>query len=436
MKRPLVACLSLVPMMAWAQPNAASINTHLAKKYFDEMKATSDRDAGALWGVQLYGPMMFADSETRQVVANQADIQGRLHESDGVFVGTLPPEMAIANTGVDWAGVRWTMVMWPLPQNRRPRIQLMAHESFHRAQPQLGFKAADSSNNHLGSRLGRTWLQMEWRALNKALATQGQPRTAAITDALYFRTLRRKLIPNAAGNENNLEMNEGIAEYTGVKLSARYPEEAALVASTILWQAANRSPFERSFAYVSGPAYGMLLDASGVPWRKQIKPDADFGALVAQAYRLQMPSPTENDALARAQKYDGDELIAQETDRDIRQQKVIAEAREKLIQKPILVLPAGPDVQYGFDPNNVTAVDEDTSVYGGNVQVSDAWGVLRATREVLLVRKNGRLDRVQVPAPVNPNGPTVSGDGWTLELKAGWKLAPGSRAGDWTVKQE
>jgi hypothetical protein len=354
--------------------------------------------------------------------------------------------MPIANTGVDWAGVRWTMVMWPLPENRRPRQQLMAHESFHRVQPQLGLTPLEASNNHLDGRIGRTWLQLEWRALTKALATKGTARRDAISDALYFRALRRKLIPSAAVNENHLEANEGVAEYTGVTLSARYPEEAALVASVILWQGPNRSPFVRSFAYVSGPAYGVLLDESGIGWRKQLKPDSDLGALLASAYHVSYPlaerggSPKQNvsesERIARARKYDGDEIIAQEKEREVTQHKVIAEARARLIEHPVLVLPAGPDVNYSFDPDQVTAINDDESVFSGDVKVIDSWGVLSVNSGALFVRENGHLVRVQVPAPANPAGPRVSGDGWQLELKPGWKLIPGQRPGDWTVGRQ
>ncbi len=424
----------------------AAINPEFAQQYFQEMRAVSQKDGGRLWGVTLYGPMLFADPGTHRVVANQADKEGRLHEQNGVFLGQLSPEMPIANTGVDWAGVRWTMVMWPLPDNRRPRKQLMAHESFHRIQPQLGLKPLENSNNHLDGRIGRAWLQLEWRALSKALNTNGSAQRDAISDALYFRALRRFLIPNAAINENRLEANEGVAEYTGVKLSARYPQEAALVASVILWQGPNRSPFVRSFAYVSGPAYGVLLDESGTPWRKRLTPDSDLGALLASAYHVAYPlagngtSPNpklnETEAAARAQKYDGDEVVVHEKEREARQQKVIAEARSRLIEHPVLVLPASTNVNYSFDPDQVTAINDDESVFSGDVKVIDSWGVLSVTTGALFVRENGRIVRVQVPAPSHPAGSHISGDGWQLELKPGWDLVPGQRQGDWTVKQK
>jgi hypothetical protein len=444
------------------------IDSALAKQYFAEMKAVSDRDDGKLWGVTLYGPMMFADPVSHQIVANQSDRQGKLRAENGVFTGKLPDDLPIANTGIDWAGVRWTMVMWPLPQDRRPRERLMAHESFHRIQPRLGLEPLECSNNHLDTRIGRTWLQLEWRALSRALATTGAIRRRAISDALYFRALRRNLIPGAAENENRLEANEGVAEYTGVKLSARYPQEAALVAELALGNGPNRSPFVRSFAYVSGPAYGILLDESGMRWRKKLKPDSDLGVLLARAYRISRPGqhakancgiacidcqiacpqlpaplvtalPTATEAISRAQKYDGDEVVAREKEREVRQQKIIAEDRARLIDGPVLVLPASPDINYSFDPNEVTAIDENNSVFGGSVQVVDSWGTLEITGGVLIVRgAKGSLERVQIPAPVNPetSARSLSAQGWKLELRPGWKLSRGPRPQDWSLTHE
>src|SRR5208283_795581 len=88
------------------------IDLQLAARYFQEAKWASDDDGGKLWGRRLYGPMLFADPQTRSVVANQGDKDGKLHRERGLWVGTLPKEVGIANTAIDWAGVKWTMVMW------------------------------------------------------------------------------------------------------------------------------------------------------------------------------------------------------------------------------------------------------------------------------------------------------------------------------------
>src|SRR5271168_2909081 len=90
-----------------------------AAQYFAEAQQLSAADGGWLWGVALYGPMFFVDAETRAVVANQADAEGKLTQRGAVWTGKLPQEIGPANTAIQWAGVHWTMMMWPLLANRR-----------------------------------------------------------------------------------------------------------------------------------------------------------------------------------------------------------------------------------------------------------------------------------------------------------------------------
>jgi len=62
-----------------------------------------------------------------------------------------------------------------------------------------------------------------------------------------------------------------------------------------------------------------------------------------------------------------------------------------------------------------------------NLRISDDWGILDA--------KNGALMKpdwsaVIVVVPSASTGSSLKGDGWTLELKSGWKIVPGTRRGD------
>ncbi len=425
------------PMGARGPAAEPAIDPALAARYFQEAEATSRQDDGHLCGMPLYGPMFFVEPETRAVVANQADHEGKLQAKDGVFVGNLPPEVGPANTATLWAGVEWTMVMWPLPEDRQSRLRLMMHECFHRIQPALGMKMRDAVNAQLDSLEGRIWLEMEWRALEHALWQTAEARHQAIADALYFRSFRRSLFPDAAANEDALELNEGLAEYTGVKLSTASFAEFAMVADMKLRETLlGGSSFSRSFAYTSGPAYGYLLDARSANWRRPLTPQWDLGQLLTTAYSIKLPAPTRAEAIRRAQAYDGDEVIAIETARErVREAKVDA-ARKRFVEGPVLVLPVGGQFNYSFNPHAVLALDADSTVYEGEVQVSDAWGVLRSSEGFLMVRRNGMIVRVQVPAPVNANSRPLKGDGWTLTLEKGWRVAPGDRAGDYVLKPQ
>ena len=151
--------LALLLSPAFSQTD--SLNSTLAHQHFEEARAISEADAGKLWGVELYGPMIFADPKTRMVIANQADDLGYLKRDGNVFSGRFPDDENISNTATDWAGKRWTMVMWPLPENRERRAQLMLHELFHRIQHLVGAPMANPANAHLDEMDGRIYLQLE-----------------------------------------------------------------------------------------------------------------------------------------------------------------------------------------------------------------------------------------------------------------------------------
>jgi hypothetical protein len=92
-----------------ALPQEPAIDRALTKQYFAEAKSISDKDNGTLWTVPLCGPLLFADPDTRDAVANQGDLEGKLKPADGVFAGAAPETLGFANTAVTWAGVEWTI---------------------------------------------------------------------------------------------------------------------------------------------------------------------------------------------------------------------------------------------------------------------------------------------------------------------------------------
>jgi hypothetical protein len=110
------------------------------------------REGGRLWGRSLCGNLLLVDPATRRTVANAADSLSLLRPAEDAFVGTLPAAVGLANTAVRWGGARWAMVLRPLPADRFARLQLLAHESFHREQPALGFPTASPVSEHLDER--------------------------------------------------------------------------------------------------------------------------------------------------------------------------------------------------------------------------------------------------------------------------------------------
>lgn len=423
----IVGLLFAAPLGA----QAGAIDLAEAREVLAAARGLDRPELTALWGRPITCPLILADPRTRQAVASHADSSGVLQAVEGAFSGTLPEAVGIANYGLDWGGRRWTMVMWPLATRPRERDRLLAHEMFHCLQPVLGIRAESPLNAHLDEEQGRLWLRMEWRALEEALLQRGEARRSALEDALIFRRHRRALFASAAVEEHTLEWNEGLAEYTGLRGSG-YPahvlaDRAAIGLAT--WE--QRPSFSRAFAYASGPAYGILLDESGQPWREDARRGVDVGELAARHYRVQLGAASEADLARRGARYDLPRVRGEERARAERNAAVVADLTRRFVDGPVLRLAPAGEFSYSFDPTAVQNFRDGT--VHRTLRITDEWGALEVTANgVWLARTEGRITAVVLPALADAESP-LKGDGWELRLADGWRVVPGSRAGDWVA---
>lgn len=423
--------LSLTPGSTTVLAQTSPIETEAAAAYFEEARRLSDEDGGRLWDVELYGPLLFVDASTRTAVGNMPDSAGHLTPVGDVYLGRLPSDQTAANTAVEWSGRRWTMLLWPLPSYRYDRRRLLAHELFHRIQPMIDIPMRDPPNAHLATEEGRIWLRLEWRALAEALIRHGRARESALADALAFRARRRALFPAAAAEERALELNEGLAEYTGLKLSGLPERVLADRAAVALESRERQTSLTRSFAYASGPAYGILLDESVRAWRRELTSDSDLAALAARAYGIRESRLP--DADARAAPYDGERIVAEESARAERRAAELARLRARFIEGPVLRLEPGSPFRYSFDPTAAVTIPDVGTVYDA-ARVTSDWGTLSVeSGGVLFERTDAGVTGVVVPVPEGGSEPPTEGDGWRLELAAGWSIEPAARPGDWRV---
>ena len=420
----LVFAVAMAPLSG-----TRSAQTSKATRALQEAGAMCRADNGALWGISLCGPLLLVDPVTRLVVANQSGQEGQLKGNGDSFVGKLPERINIANTAVDWAGTRWTMIMLPLPEEKHRRAALLGHEMWHRIQEELGIPLSAATNNHLDTRDGRYWLQLEWRALATALSTKGPAQKEAEADAVLFRARRRQIFPEAANTEREMELSEGLAEYTGVKLSGN-PDPARFVIDVELKEAPAKETFVRSFAYATGPAYGLLLDETGAEWRRAARAHRDLAELLLERAGIKSPDKIEAAANDRAKKYRSAELAASEDKREEARRDLVKNYRTRFVDGPVLILPLQ-KMNMQFDPGNLMPLDSLGTVYP-NIRIVDNWGILIVARGGALMSAD--FTRVTLPAPKNITAPSIKGDGWELQLNSGWSVGPGERQGDFTIR--
>ena len=402
-------------------PAVAQVDQQRAQEYFKEAQALCERDGGRLWGVSICAPMVIADRRTETIATSQ-------QAPDAARPGLL----GLVNAPVQWGGVTWSAYTWDDVANRTPRErkELFFHELFHGVQPQLGLGAPALATEHLDAGDGRYWLRLEWRALTRALRESGQPRTLAVRDALAFRQARHKLYPASVEDERAQEITEGLAAYTGTVLAAQSDADAIASAIDLLVKteaAALEASFVRTFAYMSGPAYGLLLDASSPGWTRRVRGTDDLGTLVMRALAVQPAT----DATASATRYGGAEIRASEQQREQERQQRFAELRQRFVDGPVLVIPGGGSGM--SDSRGAAVIPGIGTVYFGPFRASGDWGTLEAEKGVL-VASDGRSRRVS--APVRRDYGTFTGDGWTFKAAAGWVVREGARRGDYEVVRQ
>src|SRR3954469_15077514 len=176
--------LPLLVLLGTAAAADAQVQPKLAQRWFEEATKLCERDAGRLWGVSLCGPMVIFDQRTGTRATSRPEPEGP------------PPRFPrMADGPVSWGGLRW--FAYPLSMlagTADARQQNMLHGLFHRIQPELAFMQGnntDGANEHLDTLEGRVWMQLEWRALRRALESSGSEREEAIADTLTFRRERR-----------------------------------------------------------------------------------------------------------------------------------------------------------------------------------------------------------------------------------------------------
>jgi len=402
-------------------PAVAQVDQQRAQEYFQEAQALCERDGGRLWGVSICGPMVIADRRTQTLATSRPAPEG-----------AWPRVLGLVNAPVQWGGATWAAYMWDDVAARTPRErkELFLHELFHGVQPQLGLGAPARATEHLDAMDGRYWLRLEWRALARALRESGEERNLAVRDALAFRQARRTLYPASVEDERGQEITEGLAAYTGTLLAAESRADAIVGAVGLLdgsETAALEASFVRTFGYVSGPAYGLLLDASSPGWTRRVRGSDDLGSLVMGALAVQPAT----DAAALAIRYGGPEIRASEQQREQERQQRLAELRRRFVEGPVLVIPGGGS---GLsDSRGAVVIPGVGTVYFGPFRASGTWGTLEAAKGVL-VASDGRSRRLAAPA--RPDGAVIAGDGWTFKAAPGWIVREGSRRGDYEVVRQ
>jgi len=284
------------------------------------------------------------------------------------------------------------------------------------------------ANNHLDQKDGRIYLRLEIEALNQALVAKTKRIiNRNLSNALYFRNLRYSIYPDAKSSENSLEINEGLAAYTGIFMSGRNMTQTKEYFESKISEFQNYQTFVRSFAYLTIPLYGTLLSRSDKYWNKKTNNNTNLTDFFTKSFNLHIPNNLDTEIVS---KYGFEKINADETQREEKIRQLTADYKLKFIEQPHLEIRLE-KMSISFDPRNIMPVEGYGTVYP-TLRASDNWGILTVSDGALL---GTNWDKINVSEPTRITENKVVGNGWTIDLNNGYFVEKNSNDRNYSLKK-
>jgi hypothetical protein len=390
-----------------------------ALQYFSKIEQFCNKDNGSLWGKNLYGPIMLVDRNSRKIVANQPDLEGLLKEKDGIFSGTYPREMMISNNAVRYGGTLFAMTPLPTEEEDDLIINRALHALFHCYQESTGWTSSGYNTSNMDEKYARLWIKLEWKALRKALNSEGPEQHLALRDALVFKGSNREQYPGYVSDEIKFENYEGLAAFTYILLTAESPEQNKEQLFEYLDRIYSRTVFSRSYGAVTGALYANLLYIRGYDFKGIKSENVDLAEEVRKLFGVQLPEVCRDVAGSIALNYEIGIIQNEEAEREADIKERIHRQISTFTEKPVVYLELV-SPYFDFEDSDIHPMDTLGTLYNA-LRVSDNWGKLTVENGGCLVSNNLKYIRITARG-YREDKNRIDGEGWHLVLNNGWAL--------------
>ncbi len=390
-----------------------------AQYYFKKVEEICNRDSGKLWGKNLFGPVMFVDRTSREIIANLPDREGLLKLKDGVYTGIYPREKIITNSADIYGGTLFGLAPLPVEEDDYTITTRAIHCLFHRFQQTIGINSENFNVTIMDEKEARIWVKLEWKALKKAISSENDEQLLAIRDALIFRGSNRESFPKYADMENRFETYEGLATFTFLFLTSQSPEEYKTRLFEYLDRIYSFQSYSRSYGRIHGALYATLLHNKGFDFSSITTDKIDLGKMVQELYHIELPQVCRDVAGSIALNYNLDDIYREEETRieDIR--KRINDQVSIFTEKPVVYMELE-SPYFDFEPEDVHYLDTLGTLYN-SIRISDNWGKLSVDKGGCLVSNNYK--NLRIPAKgIKIDKNHITGDGWHLILNDSWEI--------------
>jgi hypothetical protein len=401
------------------EENQTYFTPEIALGYFKGIEEICNIDDGRLWGENLYAPIMFVDRKSRRITANQPDNDGILKARDGIFTGLYPKELIISNTPAIFGGTLFALV--PLPDEEDDyRIKARAlHSLFHRFQKNFWIISPSYNTIHMDEKEARLWLKLEWKALKKAVYSEGIERRQSVRDALIFNGARREMYPRYTSDENRFESYEGFSTFTYTILCTNSCEEFKEKLFEIYDRIYAMQSYARSYGFIHGALYASLLYDIGYNLHSIKTDHFDPGKTVMEQYNIELPAVCRDVAGSLAVNYEIDAIKKEEEKRLSDIKESIDKEISIFTEKPVVFIELE-SPYFDFEPEDIHSLGTMGTLYN-TMRVSDSWGKLSVDEGGCLVSNNYKYIRITAKG-FKADKNRISGEGWTLLLMDDWEL--------------
>jgi hypothetical protein len=151
------------------------------------------------------------------------------------------------------------------------------------------------------------------------------------------------------GNEKHFECHEGLAEYTAYKLLPIDEKYKKGVIAAAIKKGLDADGYCNSFAYLTGPAYGFVLDDMMPSWKDSVRMGMTMQDLFISC--IDLPERIdEEDIIRLAEKYQATEFLGSERNRLETQMLKDAIIKDRFATSKWLVIPNN-GINFTFNPN-------------------------------------------------------------------------------------
>lgn len=403
----------------------AKIQTELLKT-----KNLLNADNGKLWNGNIWNDNILVLDENEIVYTLRNDLTNTSIDSLLFYKSVKEKTLLHVNTNQQFEGEKWAIVQ-NYDITPSDSCQIPIHELFHLFHSKQ-INIAGNIVEYLDNYKAKILLRSEFEALRNCIKSLQTNNEAAakqfLNDAIYFRTKREKEFKSQNHYALELETLEGLASYTGYKLSA-YKDLYRMVILELNGRE-NPTGLNRSFAYATGLAYGLIFDHFQVKWRTDLKHIYSFREIYNQQkiFKQELDGKSENIKL-RNNYYT---IEREETKRKLISDSIRQFYNNLFLKQPVLVVKRDTsDKTYfmSFDMNSTFTLGKEGIVYSEISSSSTnplVFGNFKTTGEtqigktgILITSNFGKLT-FSKPLKIQDN--IITGENYVIELNKGWKV--------------